>query len=48
MEIFFWSDYACPYCYIGETNSKAALRELGITAKTAETISRTPYTLRTL
>ena len=30
MEIFFWSDYACPYCYIGETNLKAALRELGL------------------
>lgn len=30
MEIFFWSDYACPYCYIGETNLKAALRELGV------------------
>jgi predicted DsbA family dithiol-disulfide isomerase len=30
MEIFYWSDYACPYCYIGETNLKAALRELGI------------------
>lgn len=28
MEIFYWSDYACPYCYIGETNLKAALREL--------------------
>ena len=24
MEIFYWSDYACPYCYIGETNLKAA------------------------
>ena len=30
MEIFYWSDYACPYCYIGETNLKAALRELEI------------------
>ncbi len=30
MEIFYWSDYACPYCYIGETNLKAALRELGL------------------
>ena len=30
VEIFYWSDYACPYCYIGETNLKAALRELGI------------------
>ena len=33
MEIFYWSDYACPYCYIGETNLKAALRELGIDCK---------------
>jgi len=30
VEIFYWSDYACPFCYIGETNLKAALRELGI------------------
>ena len=30
MKIFYWSDYACPYCYIGETNLKAALNELGI------------------
>ena len=30
MEIFYWSDYACPYCYIGETTLKAALRELGV------------------
>ena len=27
MEIFYWSDYACPYCYIGETNLKAALAD---------------------
>lgn len=30
MEICYWSDYACPFCYIGETNLKAALRELAI------------------
>ena len=30
MEIYYWSDYACPYCYIGETNLKAALKDLGI------------------
>ncbi|MBR2667145.1 MAG: DsbA family oxidoreductase [Oscillospiraceae bacterium] len=28
MNIIFWSDYACPYCYIGETNLKKAIREL--------------------
>ena len=33
MEIFYWSDYGCPYCYIGETNLKAALKELGIPVK---------------
>lgn len=30
MDIIYWSDYACPYCYIGETNLKKAARELGI------------------
>lgn len=30
MEITYWSDYACPYCYIGETRLKKALRQLGI------------------
>ena len=32
MEIFYWSDYACPYCYIGETNLKAALAAEGLDA----------------
>ena len=30
MKITYWSDYACPYCYIGETYLKQAIAELGI------------------
>ena len=30
MRIQYWSDYACPYCYIGETNLRHALEELGV------------------
>ena len=30
MKITYWSDYACPYCYIGETHLKTAVRELGM------------------
>ena len=29
MKITYWSDYACPYCYIGEARLKEAIRELG-------------------
>ena len=29
MKVIYWSDYACPYCYIGETHLKQAVRELG-------------------
>ncbi|MBD5203551.1 MAG: DsbA family oxidoreductase [Bacteroidales bacterium] len=25
-----WSDYACPYCYIGETRLEKAIKELGV------------------
>jgi len=25
MKITYWSDYACPYCYIGEARLKRAL-----------------------
>ncbi len=32
MKIVYWSDYACPYCYIGEVRMKKALSELGIAA----------------
>ena len=30
MKITYWSDYACPYCYIGETRLKKAMRELSV------------------
>ena len=31
MEIIYWSDYACPYCYIGETHLKKAIENLNLT-----------------
>ena len=31
MKISYWSDYACPFCYIGETRLKKALQELNMT-----------------
>lgn len=30
MNIQYWSDYACPYCYIGEARLKNAIADLGI------------------
>ena len=30
MKITYWSDYACPYCYIGETYMKKAIQNLGL------------------
>ena len=30
MKITYWSDYACPYCYIGEKRLKTAISELGL------------------
>lgn len=30
MKITYWSDYACPYCYIGETRLYKALEQAGI------------------
>ena len=30
MKVQYWSDYACPYCYIGETNLRHALDELAV------------------
>ena len=33
MKIVYWSDYACPYCYIGETHMKTALKELELENK---------------
>lgn len=28
MKITYWSDYACPYCYIGEARLKKAIAEI--------------------
>lgn len=28
MKITYWSDYACPYCYIGETKLKKAIAQI--------------------
>lgn len=33
MKIKFWSDYACPYCYIGEMRLFKAVKELGFENK---------------
>ena len=30
MKISIWGDYACPYCYIGETYLQRAIKELGV------------------
>lgn len=30
MKITFWSDYACPYCYIGEARLRRVVAELGL------------------
>lgn len=34
MEIVYWSDYACPYCYIGETRLRKALEKAGLAEDT--------------
>lgn len=34
MTIDIWSDFACPFCYIGETRLKKALEHAGIKGKT--------------
>lgn len=31
MTLTIWSDFACPYCYIGETRLQKAIDELGMT-----------------
>lgn len=31
MKITYWSDYACPYCYIGEVRLHKAISEMGLT-----------------
>lgn len=33
MTLTIWSDFACPYCYIGETRLQRAIEELGLTDK---------------
>ncbi|MDE7179726.1 MAG: DsbA family oxidoreductase [Muribaculaceae bacterium] len=30
MTLTIWSDFACPYCYIGETRLQNAIRDLGL------------------
>lgn len=30
MKVTYWSDYACPYCYIGETRLEKAIATLGL------------------
>lgn len=30
MEIMYWSDIACPFCYIGSNRMKKAMKEVGI------------------
>lgn len=30
MKVTYWSDYACPYCYIGETRLKNAIESAGL------------------
>lgn len=33
MRIVYWADYACPFCYIGETALKQAIKNLGLEKK---------------
>ncbi len=28
MKITYWSDYACPYCYIGETGLRNVIKDM--------------------
>ena len=30
MKITYWSDFACPYCYIGEERLLKAIKRLGM------------------
>ena len=30
MKITYWSDFACPYCYIGNTRLKRAIKDLNL------------------
>ena len=31
IKLTVWSDFACPYCYIGETRLERAIDQLGLT-----------------
>lgn len=33
MKIYYWSDIACPFCYIGSHNLKRAIHDLGLEKK---------------
>lgn len=47
MEIKYWSDIACPFCYIGSHRMKRALKELGIAETTPfefKSFELNPYT----
>ena len=33
MKVMYWSDYACPYCYIGETHLKKAIENLNLSGQ---------------
>ena len=33
MEISYWSDIACPFCYIGASRMKRAMAAVGLTRK---------------
>lgn len=34
MKIEIYSDFACPYCYIGKRHLEQALKEMNLTEKT--------------
>ena len=36
MKVMYWSDYACPYCYIGETHLKKAIESVNTTIDESE------------
>ncbi len=43
MKITYWSDYACPWCYIGVSRLKNAVKELGV--ESLVTLSMKAYQL---
>lgn len=42
LNITYWSDFSCPYCYIGETRLKKAISNLGL----ANSVTLTPKAFR--